>query len=73
MIRKLHNSGIKILEIVTDYMNGVIGLAVDGNEMTEEQLKSMNNTINEERNYIVDVTIRLQNKPIQNYNNHANH
>ena len=44
-------------------MNGVIKLTVDGNEMTEEQFKSMNDTINEERNYIVDVTIRLQNKP----------
>ena len=63
MIRKLHNSGIKILEIVTDYMNGVIKLTVDGNEMTEEQFNSMNKAINEERNYIVDVTIRLQNKP----------
>lgn len=63
MLRQLHNTGIKILEIVTDEMNGVIGLIIDGNGMTEEQFKSMNNTINEERNYIVDVTIRLQNKP----------
>lgn len=62
MLRKLHNAGIRILEIVTDEMNGVIGLIVDGNEMTEEQFKSMNDIINEERNYIVDVTIKLQNK-----------
>ena len=63
MLRKIHNAGIKIMEIVTDEMNGVIGLVVDGNEMTQEQFKSMNDIINEERNYIVDVTIRLQNKP----------
>ena len=44
-------------------MNGVIKLTVDGNEMTEEQFKYMNDTINEERNYIVDVTIKMQNKP----------
>lgn len=44
-------------------MNGVIGLTIDGNGMTEDQFKSLNDAINEEKNYIVDVTIRLQNKP----------
>lgn len=63
MLRKLHYSGVKIMEIVTDEINGVIGLIIDGNGMTEEQFKQMNDIINEERNYIVDVTIRLQNKP----------
>ena len=63
MRMKLYNAGIIVVGGGLDQINDIIDLEIDGSEMTGEQLEILKSAINEEKEYFVDVTIKMQNKP----------
>ena len=63
MRMKLYNAGIIVVGGGLDQINDIIDLEIDGSEMTGEQLEILKAAINEEKEYFVGVTIKMQNMP----------
>jgi len=63
MLTEIRNSGIKVIDNEFDAVDRIMYLEVDCEYMTALQFQVIRNAIDEEREYRVEVTLTLKNKP----------